>query len=250
MNSPQTRSAFRQLSVVIGPTVACLVSGALSLPDRRSDSGFTLANIALVMAIVTVGFAIVDAWAGVTTSIAAALALNYFHTEPYRTLRINDRRDIYSVVLLGVLGLAVSGVTVVRVRRRLVAIRQGDAVNVGSDLSRLLNEDQPAVQIWSMAIRASANDLGLVQARLARQLPDGLRSIRRSMAHDTDPTLLLPTLGAALELRSGHAEGRWLVLTPRLAYEPVVLDRRAVLAFADSLELGLEAPPVAIPVSH
>jgi K+-sensing histidine kinase KdpD len=249
MNSPPTRSPFRQLSVVIGPTIACLVSGALSLPDRTSDSGFTLANIALVMAIITVGFAIIDAWAGVTTSITAALALNYFHTEPYRTLRINDRRDIYSVVLLGVLGLAVSGVTVVRVRRRLVAIRQGDAENIGSDLSRLLSDDQPAVQIWSMAIRASANDLGLVQVRLARQLPDGLRSIRRSMAHDTDPTLLLPTLGAGLELRNGHAEGRWLVLKPRLVSEPVVLDRRAVLAFADSLELGLDSPPAAVPVS-
>ena len=47
-----------------------------------------------------------------------------------------------------------------------------------------------------------------------------------------------------LPLQHRHAEGRWLVVTPRPGMAPLTVDRRAVLSFADAIELALEPAPV------
>ena len=226
-----------------GPAVAVLVAWLLSLPDDSTDAGVTLANVALLMAVVTVGFAVIDWMAGVTTSIAAALALNYFHTEPYHTLRITDRRDVYSVLLLGALGLAVSAVTALRVRHGVTAIRHDDATKAAQDLTSLLATEQAAPQVWVAAISAASNDLGLVTARVVPRAP-ALPTIGRRLVDGDDPTLTLPAVGAVLPLQHRHEEGRFLVLTPRAGLGPLVLDRRAVLSFADAIELALEPSPI------
>ena len=198
------------------------------------------------MAVVTVGFAVVDWAAGVSTSIAAALSLNYFHTEPYRTLRITDRRDVYSVVLLGVLGLAVSAVTAVRVRRGVTTLRHAEACDAGVALSALLADDRPARDIWAAAIDAAANDLAVVTARVASRSPEGLPVIGRRMVNGDDPELVLPAGGAVLPLQQRHAAGAWLVVTPRPGLAPLTVDRRVVLSFADAVELALEPSPVPV----
>lgn len=230
----------RQASIVVGPVAAAVVAWALSLPGDRADSGVTLANVALVMAVVTVGFATLDWMAGVTTSVVAALTLNFFHTEPYHTLRITDRRDVYSVVLLGLLGLAVSAVTAIRVRHGVTELRHVDARRASDELVGLLAHDHPVPEVWTSSIGAAANDLGLVMARLERFAPDGLPQIGRMVDDPSTITVTLPGAGAALRLTHRFDAGRWLVLTPREGMAPVDVDRRAVLAFADALELALE----------
>ena len=59
--------------------------------------------------------------AGVTTSVVAALAFNFFHTQPYYSLRISDRFDIITTVLLVVVGLAVGEIAVLSHRHEVVA---------------------------------------------------------------------------------------------------------------------------------
>ncbi len=245
VSTASVRTPLNQLAIVLGPGVAVLVAWLLSLPDRDDGAGVTLANVALVMAVVTVGFAVVDWAAGVSTSILAALSLNYFHTEPYRTLRITDRRDVYSVLLLGALGLSVSAVTAARVRRGVTVLRRADARRTGDQLAVVLADDRPAPEVWSAAITAAANDLGLVSARVAAKTPVGLPIIGRRLADGDDPTLTLPAVGAVLPLQHRHAEGRWLIVTPRVGMAPLAVDRRAVLAFADAIELALEPAPAA-----
>jgi hypothetical protein len=244
MSTAAARTTFHQLAIVAGPGVAVLVAWLLTLPDGDDGAGVTLANVALMMAVVTVGFAVVDWAAGVTTSVVAALSLNYFHTEPYRTLRITDRRDVYSVVLLGALGLAVSAVTAARVRRGVTTLRQAEARDAGVALGALLADDRLARDVWVAAIDAAANDLALVTARVTPRTPAGLPIIGRRMADADDPTLLLPAAGAVLPLQQRHAEGRWLIVTPRPGMAPLSVDRRAVLSFADAVELALEPSPV------
>ncbi len=244
MSSVSARSNVQTVALVAGPGVAVLVAWLLALPDDRADAGVTLANVALVIAVVTVGFAVVDWLAGVTTSLAAALALNYFHTEPYRTLRITDRRDVYSVVLLGALGLAVSAVTAMRVRRGVTTLRRSDARHSADALAALLADDHPVPEIWTSAITAAGNDLATVHARLSGKNPGGLPVVGRRPAEGDDPTLILPAVGAVLPLHQRHAEGRWLILTPRPGLAPLTVDRRAVLSFADALELALETSAV------
>lgn len=245
MDTATIRHPLQQLSIVAGPALAVVAAWVLSLPEDGSDAGVTLANVALVMAVITVGVAVVDWLGGATTSIAAALSLNYFHTEPYHTLRITDRRDVYSVLMLGALGLAVSAVTAVRVRRGVTAIRHGEARHAGTELAALLAVDHPAPEVWTAAITAAANDLGLVTARVSMRMPSGLPVIGRRLAEGDDPTLLLPAVGAVLPLQQRHEAGRWLVVTPRAGLAPLVVDRRAVLSFADAIERALEPAPAA-----
>jgi Domain of unknown function (DUF4118) len=240
MSASPVRTPLRPAAIAVGTCTAVLVAWLLSLPDRNDDAGVTLANVALVMAVVTVGVAVLDWAGGVTTSIAAALSLNYFHTEPYRTLRITDRRDVYSVVLLSVLGLAVSAVTAVRVRRGVTALRRRDARRAGIELEEILRVDRPVPEVWSAAITSAANDLGLVSARVSTRTVADLPTIGRRITGDDDPSLVLPQTGAALSLRRYQDARRWLVLTPRPGMGPLDVDRRAVLSFADAINLALE----------
>ena len=234
-------AARRSITLVAGPLLALLVAWLLSVPSDGDGDGVTLANVALVVAVVTVGVAVVDWVAGVVTSVVAALALNYFHTEPFRTLRIDDRRDVYSVLLLGALGLAVSAVTAARVRSEVRGATRRRAAVAGAELTALLAEDRPVPATWSAAISAAANDLDLLEVRIATGTPAQLPIVGRHDADrdDAGADLTIPAVGAALRLRAAHPEGRWLVLTPRAGHAPLTVDRRAVLSFADTVELAL-----------
>jgi hypothetical protein len=97
--------------------------------------------------------------------------------------------------------------------------------------------------VWSAAIATPANDLGLVLARVERSAPVTIPTIGRPAGSYQllDADLVLPVYGAALRLERRHPEGRWLVLTPRDGMGPLTLDRRAVMAFADTVELALDA---------
>lgn len=251
MDAVSPRSLVRQLAVLGGPPLALLVAWLLSLPDDRGQAGVTLANVALIMAVVTVAVAVVDWLAGALTSVIAALALNYFHTEPYRTLRIDDRRDVLSVLLLGALGLAVSAVTAVRVRNEVRGVTRERAAEAGAQLAELLTTDQAVPGTWAAAIIAASNDLGLLNAHVTTSTPGQLPVIGRRFADGDDTTVTIPAAGAALRLQHRHPEGRWLVLTPRSGHAPLVVDRRAVLSFAETVELALEpSRPLTTPEAH
>lgn len=241
MSTAPRRSPLQQSSLVVGPLVALGAAWLLSLPSDGDLNGVTLANVALIMAVVTVAVAVVDWVGGAVTSVIAALALNYFHTEPYRTLRIDDRRDVYSVLLLGALGLAVSAVTAVRVRTEVRGVTRERAADASARLADLLALDQPVPTTWSAAIGAAANDLALLTVRIAGSTPGQLPIVGRRMADGDDPMLTVPAVGAALRLQHQHPEGRWLVLTPRPGQAPLTVDRRAVLSLADTIELALTA---------
>lgn len=247
MATHRIRNRFELAVNLIGPPAAILVAWLLSLGNDEGDGGLTLANAALVMAVLTVAVALVDWLAGVTTSIAAALALNYFHTEPFHTLRVTDSRDVWSIALLGLLGLSVSVVTALRVRRDVHQIRAGDSVAAAHQLADLVGTDGSAAQLWQTAIATPSNDLGLVLARVEQSLPAELPTIGRPATQTlSDPSLVLPQYGAALRLERRHAEGRWLILTPRDGMGSLTLDRNAVMAFAATVELALDVPEPAL----
>jgi Domain of unknown function (DUF4118) len=239
MSTHRIRTPLELAANFVGPPAAILVAWLMTLGN--GNNGLTLANAALALAVLTVMVALVDWLAGITTSVAAALSLNYFHTEPTHTLRVNDWRDVLTIVLLAALGLGVSAATAFRIRRNVHSIRAGDRDVAAETLRPMLTENNSAPQVWSAAIATTANDLGLVLARVERSLPSGLPTIGRPAgAQAPDSTLVLPVYGAALRLEKRHTEGRWLVLTPRDGMGPLTLDRRAVMAFAATVELALD----------
>jgi hypothetical protein len=241
MSTYRVRTPLQLAANVIGPPAAILAAWLMSL-GHAGGGGMTQANVALVMAAVTVLFALLDWLAGITTSVAAALALNYYHTEPFHTLRVTDSRDVLSIGLLLFLGLTVSAATAFRVRRDVHHIRAADIGAAADELRAILSENSPAPLVWSAAIATPANDLGLVLARIERSAPASIPAIGRPAGSSQllDGDLVLPVYGAAVRLERRHPEGRWLVLTPRDGMGPLTLDRRAVMAFADTVELALD----------
>jgi energy-converting hydrogenase Eha subunit A len=246
MSTYRVRTPLQLVANIVGPPAAVLAAWLMSR-GHAGNGGMTQANVALVMAAVTVLFALLDWLAGITTSIAAALALNYFHTQPLHTLRVTDSRDMWSIALLFGLGLTVSAATAFRVRLGMHHIRQADVAAAAEELRATLTENHPAPLVWSAAIATPANDLGLVLAHVERVAPTNVPAIGRPAGSYRsldgellDGDLVLPVYGAALRLERVHPEGRWLVLTPRDGMGPLTLDRRAVMAFADTIELALD----------
>jgi len=244
------RTPLQLAANLIGPPAATLGAWLLSLGDS-GDGGLTQANVALVLAALTVLVATIDWLAGLTTSVAAALALNYYHAPPLHTLRVTDSRDILSIALLLALGLSVSAATAYRVRRDVHHIREADVGAAAEELRATLAENNPAPLVWSAAIATPANDLGLVLARVERSAPVDVPAIGRPAGSYQllDADLVLPVYGAALRLERRHPEGRWLVLTPRDGMGPLTLDRRAVMAFADTIELALDTSDAEAPAT-
>src|SRR6187397_2218402 len=169
MSTYRVRTPLQLAANLVGPPVAVLAAWLMTLGHNSGDGGMTQANVALVMAVVTVLFALLDWLAGITTSV-------------------------------------------------------------------------PAPLVWSAAIATPANDLGLVLARIERTAPGNIPEIGRPAGSYQllEADLVLPVYGAALRLERRHPEGRWLVLTPRDGMGPLTLDRRAVMAFADTIELALD----------
>ncbi len=241
----RTRTARATAPVtVVAPLIVLAVAWATA--SVREDMG--IANVALVLATVTAAAALVSARAGFATSIVAALSLNYFHTEPLRSLRITAGSDLVSVALLAALGLAISAITALRVRNARVLQRGVDADGARNQLRDALASGRPAVEVWDISVLAAAAQLALINVRLEHVGRSTLPAISRQRWEPGDPAenhlLVVPETGAVVHLRAPNHDAQ-LVLTPRSGQGSVTIDRRAAMIFADQVELALgrEASP-------
>lgn len=242
MREPIERE-WQDLGVAVGAVAAILVAGLLvgvrSLLDNTS--------VALVLVLVVVGAAAVGGRrAGMITAIAADIAFDFFHTEPYGRLAINSAQDIETVVLLVAVGLA-AGEVVVRAR---ALERRG----------QLSHEELERVR--RVVDVASARPDDLVEVVLA-ELRDGL-GLQRCWFESGPTALVRPEIGPrgtisrtvyrvsggefelpddeiALPVRVGTAELGRFVLVPTRGIG-VARDRRiAAVALADVVGLTLSA---------
>ena len=105
----------------LGGIGAVVVAGALVGVRGRMVN----ANVALVLVIVVVlAAALGGRGPGMATAVIAALAFDFFHTEPYLALTINSRDDVETAGLLLVVGLIV-GEIASRARRSRAAATGG-----------------------------------------------------------------------------------------------------------------------------
>jgi len=78
------------------------------------------ANVAIIMLLGVQVVAIIGVrQAGIAGAVVAALSFDFFFTEPYLQLVIDDRYDIITAVLLLVAGIATNELGGLRVRREL-----------------------------------------------------------------------------------------------------------------------------------
>lgn len=227
-----------RIALVGGPLAAFGI--AFGTSEVREQLG--IANVALLLAAV-VTLAATTSWvAGLATSVVAAPSLNYFHTQPVHSLRINATSDLIAVLLLATIGLGVSAATAVRSRRLAVvrsSARSADAVVL---LRESMTTKRPLLDVWDAAIDAASAQLGLIDVRLEPSGSGHLPVIARRWVEPVDPkldhTMLLPEGGAVVRFLDPSQRDQ-LVLTPRQGMGAVEVDRRVALSFADQVDLAL-----------
>ncbi len=239
-----TMSRLRRPLPLAGPIVVLLVAWAST--GVRSTMG--IANVALVMAVITVGVASVSWVAGLSTSLVAALALNYFHTEPVHSLRITQGSDLVSVLLLAAIGIAVSTASALKVRaiaREHLAASAAEGRNL---LATAGASSRPVDVVWAEVVRSACSRLALVDCRIEPLGSSGrLPVIARQRANvDGSNTFTLPESGAVITFTDPRLLAQ-VALTPRMGMGALDLDRRTVMAFVDQLELVLGEPLVGFP---
>jgi two-component system sensor histidine kinase KdpD len=133
-----------RVAVLIGPVVAVAVGGATGWV--RSDVASTIVGVTLAI-IVTIA-ALVGRSAAIATAVVAAITFNFFHTEPYHSLRIHEPGDVAIVALLLGLGFLVSDVTALMRRRERFARQRSIAHEAVAGVPDLLGADRPIVDVW------------------------------------------------------------------------------------------------------
>lgn len=205
-----------------------------------------LVDVALVLAVVNVCVALVSWSSGLVTSVAAGLALDYFHTEPLHSLRITSASDIMAVVLLGALGVSVSSASALRLRALARVRLDHISIDARSALDSSMASNRNASEMWLDSVRASSSRLSLVDCRVLRgagdiRLPTIVR--HRSGIDKGPEVFLLPEVGALMAFADPR-RGQ-VLLKPRPGLGAVDLDRRVVTAFVDQLDLATLAPQLA-----
>ena len=194
--------ALERASIIFFPVVAVLISWSTS--SIRENIG--VANVALVLAIVTTCAALLRWEAGILTSLVAASTLNFFHTQPIRSFRITSGADLFMISLLMMIGLGVSFLTASRVRR--------------------------AVQQFAPD---ASNDLSKVTVQILPESPGNLPVVSRRPGFSDDDELLLPETGAVLKFNDPRIQSV-LLLTPRQGMGALRVSRRTMSTFADHVE--------------
>jgi K+-sensing histidine kinase KdpD len=107
------QSPWQEFGAPVGAIAAIIVAGGLVGVRSMLDN----TSAALILVLVIVGAASVGGrWAGFVSALAAGIAFDFFHTEPYGRLAIDSAQDVETVVLLVLVGVA-AGEMVVRARR-------------------------------------------------------------------------------------------------------------------------------------
>ena len=156
-----TEEPAGRVALLVGPAVALGAAGLLK--GVRGDVGAV--NVALVLSCIVVLAALAGRTAGLVTAITAALAYNFFHTEPYYSLRISSGRDVVTVVLLAIIGIIVSEVSEWRRRAQESSVRRlNNARALEATASQLAAGKSPD-EIWLGVRAALIETLGLADCR-------------------------------------------------------------------------------------
>ena len=99
--------------VLLGIAVGAMGSMAVAAGLVSVRDHFALVNVALILVfLVLLGAVIGGRTAGVTSAFVAAVSMEFFHTRPFNSLKINDAADIETTVLFLVVGLAIGEIAV------------------------------------------------------------------------------------------------------------------------------------------
>jgi Domain of unknown function (DUF4118) len=230
-----TQEPLGRVAFAFGTIGAVLIAGLLS--HVRDDVGS--ANVALALACVVVAAALAGRLAGAATAITAAIAYDYFHTQPYNSLRVNTARDTVTIGLLLLIGLVVSEMSAWRRRARAAASRQTIAARRLEQLSALLADGADIDRMWPEVRSALIDTLHLSDCRFEPG-PDPPQPVLPRSGALAGTTMQygvggfrLPAEGASIPVTFGGRTLGHLVVIPDRRSGSALDARQAAIAFAD-----------------
>jgi hypothetical protein len=211
-----------------GPLAAILLGMALvPLRGLTTASNLSFAFMALTIVVAELG----GRGAAVATAVVSALTLDFFLTQPYMRLTIEDKHDVIAFLGLGVCGLIaaalgshrgerIATLRAVEKQRDLLrsALRDWDGVAAGVRLAAILRR---AREVFPLAGAVIRDDRGLVVASadpadalrpLPQQVlqPDTLLAAAASDHTALGWSLPLPEAGGRVALLAGERTVGWL----------------------------------------
>ncbi|MBI5088097.1 MAG: PAS domain-containing sensor histidine kinase [Actinobacteria bacterium] len=240
---------FGRIAVGVGTIGALVVAGLLA--NVRGDAGS--ANVALVLACVVVAAALAGRLAGAATAVTAALAYDYFHTRPYYSLRVDTVRDVVTIGLLLIIGLAVSGVSARRRTAHAAEQRQRRVAQQLESTAAALAAGGASAELWTEVRSALVEALALADCRFEPGPTTSLPQIPRTGALSGRELrfrkggFALPPDGATIPaVVDGQTLGH-VVLVPQFEGTSTLDARRAAIALVDLFAVALDRPGVSPP---
>jgi K+-sensing histidine kinase KdpD len=182
--------------------------------------------------------------------VTASLAFNLFHTKPYLTLRIDSGREVLSVVLILVVGLAVGELGVARERQSAVRRSHLRSIRALEDVGAKVSSGAPVDEVWPAVQEAMAVTLGAQRtyfepAESFNDYPLVERDGRIDQSHKRliGDGFALPARGAAVKVvANGRTLGQ-LVVQPDANVGVTREQRRAAVAIADQFAIAVLREP-------
>jgi len=236
------RRVFDEAAPALAVLLTMGVAAALVVVRGEVDNSVT----ALVLAAVVSGCGLLGGWrAGVAAAVTAAVSFNFFHTQPYLSLRIHDADDVLTTFVLLVVGLMGGVAGHVVARRGRVATEAGAEFGAVERILRLLNSGADAEDI-EVAVRAELLDvLLLTDCRFVLQQPPDVATLGRAGAIEDalvvyhDGGFELPARGVAIPVSTRGSTRGYLVCAPTPGVAVSLLRRRAAVCLAGLLALAL-----------
>jgi hypothetical protein len=201
--------------IAVGPIVAILLGAALTpLRGLTPASNLAFAFVAVTIVVAELG----GSGAGLATAAASALSLDFFLTQPYLRLSMEDKHDVIAFVGLGVCGLIAAALGSHRERQLAsvsAAARHADLIHallrdwdptaaLEAQLTRILVAVPKTYPLTAAVVRDA---MGRVIA--SGSPADGLRTMPREVL-DPDRLRSLGPEGGRVALIAGEKQLGWL----------------------------------------
>lgn len=212
------------------------------------------ANVALIlMAIVVVAGIVGGRVAGITVAVVASLSFNFFHTQPYQSLRINRGNDAITAALLFVSGLVVGEVANRHRQAKEVATSRGVEVERLHDLAHRVVETRPLAEVWDVVRRDLVETLDATEVwfepadtvSAAAALPQVAASgfVGGRVYHWVGTGFALPKEGVQLRVGNEQTPHGRVVLRGDARHAVDIDDRLFALALMELLALAIAQRP-------
>ena len=242
-------NASNSVSVGLAGILAAIGVGGILVPVRGVIGNTNVALVLVVVIVVAAAFG--GRLAGAMTAAGACLSFNFFHTLPLYTLRVHSSKDIWTIVLLFVIGLTVGEVALYASRSQTKSIIDRVGVAHLETIGAMVAEDQPPSTVWPAVQAALLDELSLADATFD---PDDRPASTMAVLHRNgrfdDKVLFwsregveLPRDGVAVPVCAGTRSYGHIVLAPSPGRGTTRDQRRVAVALADLLAVTLDRHP-------